>query len=239
MVATLYHEKDIVRVLLQHPCIDVNAKFKDGYTALMKATAIGDHEIVQLLLAHPNIDVNAQNKYKFTALMSSYYDRVEPIRLLLQHPDIDVNLKNDKQETCLNIAARSGNIDILLCILRHPKLIIDHTDVDIWEDLTMTIKQNATWWRKCLSYCRSLFYLRQAITRRYPSLRDPMVRDVLQTELYRVSKPCFLPLYRYLERHLNKDMVNIVFQYVFTDCGGNMLSENDLDIFLRYELDIS
>jgi hypothetical protein len=65
-----------------------------------------------------------------------------------------------------------------------------------------------------------------------------------------MSRGVMLALYRYLLRKLNKDTVNLVLQYVFggerrlvldeegrmKGCGGNILSEKDLDGFLRYEL---
>ncbi len=67
-----------------------------------------------------------------------------------------------------------------------------------------------------------------------------------------MSRPCFLPLYRYLLRKLNKDTLNVVLKYVFGEtrrtivveaedisqvvCTENILSIEDFDAFLRHEL---
>ena len=86
---------------------------------------------------------------------------------------------------------------------------------------------------------------------RYPTLRDPTIRDVLQAKLYSISRRCLMQMYRTLELALNKDTTNIVLQYIFGDTrrvldageedwlaitGGNILMEADFDAFLQYEL---
>ncbi len=87
---------------------------------------------------------------------------------------------------------------------------------------------------------------------KYPALRDPAAKGVLQAKLYAMSRLCFLLLYRFLLRKLNKDAVNVVLLYAFGNTsravarpdgdeapmkiGENLLSEEELDAFLRYEL---
>ena len=74
----------------------------------------------------------------------------------------------------------------------------------------------------------------------------------LQSKLYEMSRPIFLPLYRYLVLCLNKDTVNIIIHYLFGDTSRtgwsasafervttsteNILSEENFDAFLKYEL---
>jgi hypothetical protein len=75
-----------------------------------------------------------------------------------------------------------------------------------------------------------------------------------------MSRGVMLGLYRYMMRKLNKDTVNVVLQYVFGSmrrvkqwtatfasskdgdreveeiCRGDILSEEDLNVYLRHEL---
>ena len=62
-----------------------------------------------------------------------------------------------------------------------------------------------------------------------------------------MSKGVMLQLYRHLLKKLNVDIVNLVLQYYvyFAACGlnvrylgCNILSEEDLDMFLHHELDL-
>jgi ankyrin repeat protein len=83
--ASCYGEKEIVKLLLNHPNIDVNIQSDYGYTALINASYKRHKEIVKLLLNHPNIDVNIQDNFGYTALMYASRDGYnEIIELLLK-----------------------------------------------------------------------------------------------------------------------------------------------------------
>ncbi len=86
---------------------------------------------------------------------------------------------------------------------------------------------------------------------RYSTLKDPVIRDVLQAKLYSISRPFLLQLYRTLGVALNQDTVNVVLQFLFGNTkrvletreqdwlelsGDNIVSEADFDAFLQYEL---
>ena len=63
----LNERTDIVKMLLGHKDIDVNARNSYGHTALMWASGYGDANIVKILLGHKDIDVNAGDSYGYTA----------------------------------------------------------------------------------------------------------------------------------------------------------------------------
>ena len=54
---------EVVKALLAHSEIDVNAKIENGATALMLAAWEGREDVVNALLAHSKIDVNAEGNY--------------------------------------------------------------------------------------------------------------------------------------------------------------------------------
>lgn len=74
---------DCVKLLLEHPDIDVNAKDHDNVTALYRAIHGGFTECVKLLLKHPNIDV------KDASYQALCYDRSEYVETLFNHPNLD------------------------------------------------------------------------------------------------------------------------------------------------------
>lgn len=56
MLAASGGDKDIVRCLLQHPSINVNAVDDSSRTALFWAASGGHHDAVRLLLGHPALN---------------------------------------------------------------------------------------------------------------------------------------------------------------------------------------
>jgi hypothetical protein len=71
---------------------DVNAKDKEGWTALMMATLHGKIEIVKLLI-DMGVDVNANDNYGQTALIEAVkWGKKEIVELLLEN-GADVNMK--------------------------------------------------------------------------------------------------------------------------------------------------
>ncbi len=87
--------KDIVKLLLDHPDIDINIRDSLGWSALMRAAQERNTEIVELLLEKPNIDVNTKNHDGSTALtIAALNGYKEIVKMLLRHPNINVNLQN-------------------------------------------------------------------------------------------------------------------------------------------------
>jgi serine/threonine-protein phosphatase 6 regulatory ankyrin repeat subunit B len=95
---------------------DVNAKNKDGDTALMSASLKGHTEIVKALI-EKGADVNAKDKAGWTALMSaSFYGYIEIVRALL-NKGADVNAKSENGYTALMYASQYGRIEIVNALL--------------------------------------------------------------------------------------------------------------------------
>ena len=104
-MAARHGHLDIVKLLLQHPDIDVNLQDKDDCTALMIAIIGGNKDIVELLLKYENIEkhkkinVNLPGPDDCTALILAVEannveeNKLEMVKLLLEHPGIDINAK--------------------------------------------------------------------------------------------------------------------------------------------------
>jgi ankyrin repeat protein len=91
--------------------VDVNAKDKDGRTALMLASWKGQVEVVKELLAK-SADANAKDNYGGTALMfAAQEDHTETVQALLSK-GADVNAADKEGNTPLHYAAATGNLVI-------------------------------------------------------------------------------------------------------------------------------
>jgi len=104
----------IVKLLLQHPDIDVNSRNgPGGATALMGASRRGHSRIVELLLQHPRCEVNAHDKDGNTA---SQHARTPSVKWRLH-----------------NYAHRSRSMETVLCTERRGNLCrvspLDNTSV--------------------------------------------------------------------------------------------------------------
>ncbi|KAL8807264.1 MAG: hypothetical protein Q9182_000769 [Xanthomendoza sp. 2 TL-2023] len=96
---------------------DINARDKEGDTALMKNIKYGRNDIVSLLLQR-GADVNARNKQGDTALIyASILERYHMIRLLLQG-GADVNARDKEGDTALMKSIKYGHNDIVSLLLQ-------------------------------------------------------------------------------------------------------------------------
>jgi len=114
--ATAGRHRDVVGVLLKAGA-DVNAKDKDGVTALMLAAQRGETEIVKMLVAE-DADVNAKNKDGVSALMlAAQRDNREIVEMLVAE-DADVNAKRNDGMTALLLAVGNFHTDTVKVLLR-------------------------------------------------------------------------------------------------------------------------
>ena len=97
---------------------NVNARFKDGFTALMMASLTNRPAIVKLLL-DKGADVNARTSHGVTALMlASGKGAIEIVRLLLES-GADVNAKESSGWTALTHATKNGHDNMRALLLKH------------------------------------------------------------------------------------------------------------------------
>ena len=92
--------------------MDINARDKDGTTALMIASEKGDIEMARLLI-QGGADVNANNIDGYTALMyASYKGNLQIAELLIKNK-ADVNARDKDGWTALRYASIQGQNDIV------------------------------------------------------------------------------------------------------------------------------
>ncbi len=116
----------LIKLLLKHPDIDINAKCIVKNTALYFAVGGNCKEIVNLLLQHKKIDVNMPNVFGVTPLIIAA-DRgySEILKLLLKHPKIDVNAKWEEGETALLRSVWQGLDKSVELLLKHPQIDVN------------------------------------------------------------------------------------------------------------------
>ena len=106
---------ETVRLLIAHGA-DVNAKTKDGTTALMESAVRGYVEIANVLI-DSGADVNAQDNVGWTSLFwAAFSRRTDTVRALLEK-GANVNAKNKYDDTALIHAAYAGDTDTVGVLL--------------------------------------------------------------------------------------------------------------------------
>jgi serine/threonine-protein phosphatase 6 regulatory ankyrin repeat subunit B len=119
-------QQPIVKLLLKHPKIDVNALDHNKRTALQYAESFNDIKTIKLLLDHPDIDVNLQDNMGNTILMRMAFSGAKDIvELLLKVPNIEINKRNRVGTTALIIAASQGQRKIVQLLLNQPDIDIN------------------------------------------------------------------------------------------------------------------
>jgi ankyrin repeat protein len=106
-----------VKILLDSGA-DVDARARDGGTALTLAAENGHEAVVRLLLEY-RADVNAEARYGGTALTWAAKNGHEAVvRLLLKHR-ADVDAKGHYGRTALTLAAENGHEAVVRLLLEH------------------------------------------------------------------------------------------------------------------------
>lgn len=103
----------ILKLLLSHPCVDVNIEHKSNrMLAPLISTMLRTEERVdrvRLFLLHPDVDVNVQDASGRTPLMLAIdHGYHEVARLLAQHPRIDLTITDVDGRTALLRAGAGG-----------------------------------------------------------------------------------------------------------------------------------
>ena len=120
-----------VKLLLQHPDIDINSKDKSLATPLYCCVYFYLHDdpsqnhykIAKLLLQQSDIDVNIKDIEGYTPLyLAILLSRNKMIELLLTHPDTDVNAKHKEYKSCLEEAIYNNNMEAIKMLINHPRI---------------------------------------------------------------------------------------------------------------------
>ncbi len=111
LINTMNVQHQIIQALLDKG-IDINARGKDGKTALIIAAIKGDSTIVEMLLDR-GVRLNERDDDGNTALILAVANgHLQIVRLLL-NKGADVNAADVNGETALRVAEKKGNADIL------------------------------------------------------------------------------------------------------------------------------
>ncbi|KAH6873699.1 hypothetical protein BKA70DRAFT_281636 [Coprinopsis sp. MPI-PUGE-AT-0042] len=79
----------IVKLILEHPEIQINLVNRSEVSALILSAQSGHQAVVKLLLAHPQIQINRLDIGKRSALMlATRCGQESVVKLLLAHPEI-------------------------------------------------------------------------------------------------------------------------------------------------------
>jgi len=106
----------LIKHLLQHYNITVNACNKKKVTALLVAAEVGHAKVVEFLLER-RADVEAAASKNATSLyMASQHGHIEVVRMLLK-AGANVNAKTDYGTTALFVAAQMGNTGLVSLLL--------------------------------------------------------------------------------------------------------------------------
>jgi len=116
ITAIHYAQSRIAGIFLLQPTIDVNsACARDGFTALMTATALENMPMIHTLLAHANINVNARDRRNVSALAIAIgQDALEIVCMLLAHRNATGNFDTIIDEVALSYATPGSEIHRLL-----------------------------------------------------------------------------------------------------------------------------
>ncbi|MBR7792122.1 ankyrin repeat domain-containing protein [Undibacterium sp. FT147W] len=128
MTALRNNAMRVVDVLLQVPDLKINARAKNGDTALMVASFLGNADAIRKIIAH-GAEVNQPG---WTALhYAAANGSVEAIALLLEHHAY-IDTESPNKTTPLMMATRFGKLDAARL------LIVEGADLTLKNDLGMT-----------------------------------------------------------------------------------------------------
>ncbi len=122
--------------------VDVNARNKCSFTALIIASLRGHTEVVRRLLAVDDINVNTQDGWGETALiLASARGRTEIVRMLLD-AGADITLTNKKGKTALDLAREKGTTEIVKLL---KNIITDKAEIEKvvaaeWQELPREVR---------------------------------------------------------------------------------------------------
>lgn len=125
IVAAKGNQEAIVKLLLEYPDTEINARDYYGADALTSAAARGYTNIIKLLLQAPDIDINSSSYQGNTALIHAATTDEKTVAALLEAPTIDVNCQNNYGTTPLMCATASKKEKIVKLLLKAPGIDVN------------------------------------------------------------------------------------------------------------------
>ena len=130
-IAVHGQRRDLARLLLEHPDIDVNARNRWRSTPLMLAASSGNLDIVECLLRHPMTQVDLQAEYygRTALIETAVKGHAHIARCLVSH-GANVNISDKTgRNTALIEAIKNRHADIAIYLLRTGT--VDFSDHDL------------------------------------------------------------------------------------------------------------
>ena len=124
---------------------DPNHKFmeNEGETPLHAAATEG-HLVIAHLLIQAGADLNAQNDMMNTPLMNAVGDAecrgCQAVVKYLVHAGAAIDIRGEDGMTALHMAARAGNLEAVVCLLRSSRISINIQDDGGWTPLVWAIE---------------------------------------------------------------------------------------------------
>ena len=122
-VCAVAHNKEIVKLFLDHPSFNLNVRGQFGTTGFMMACdgpPNRKEEVIELLMQNSvrcNINLNARDELGHTTFMwACYYGRSDVVQILLENAEnthIDFNATDNKGRTALMLACGHERIEVV------------------------------------------------------------------------------------------------------------------------------
>lgn len=133
---------EIVKILVNHPSIQINLKPVNGLSPLHLAAGMEEDrsEVIKLLLSHPNISVSEVIDDNTPLMRACTSGMVENVRELIKCKAIidNINYKNPLGESAMDIAVEEKNKEIVQLLL--DTLAIDPNSQDYEGSDTLALK---------------------------------------------------------------------------------------------------
>src|SRR6185437_16183295 len=146
---------EIIKALLKHPKIDVNAQMDNGSTALSLACSSRKMDIIDILLNDPRINVTLSNVCGTNIIYDScLMNRLHVLEKILEHDDsseiIDKRLANG--QTPLSIAIKCGHTNVYkLLMMEGRKLDFQYARWKVIKSASWQSYVDMNWLNRCIN----------------------------------------------------------------------------------------
>ena len=118
---------EVVKILFDHPEVDVNLKCKVDATPIMAVAHLGYSETMKLFVRNPKVQINYTTKTNgMTALgMAALEGNRYTLKIMLTHSLIDTSIVCKIGRNALHLAALNGDSDCVSMLMNDPSIRIN------------------------------------------------------------------------------------------------------------------
>jgi ankyrin repeat protein len=121
---------ECVKLLLQHPTIDVNDGGKNNVSIVHDSILNGNLAMLSLFLQHPHFNVRSTVGVAQKApliVFSLSMQQTECFKQIMEHPNIDINMCDAQGVSALLVAGLTSNTEAIDILLAHPDINVHLT----------------------------------------------------------------------------------------------------------------